>query len=130
MLKRSMIAASLALATMLPASAEFAFDKLEGVTTGQDIKITMAAHNPGDTNQQGPILLHLMVRGQPTGQWVEVNTWNIENLRAGEGLTKEYTIQGAAAAARKSGDYEAKIVVELPGEEKWDEDANMIITKQ
>ena len=117
MLRRLIVIAGLTLGMASGAWAEFSLDSFVGQVKGQDVTFNVAAHNPGDVVQQGPIKIKVFSSTDGGNKWTEVQSWNVEVLPAGGGWNQQFTVSGEAAKARGK-DYEAKIVVEMPGDER------------
>jgi len=133
MLRKSILAAGMLLALTAGAWAEFTVDNFMAVAKGQDVQFAITAHNPGDVSQQGPI--KIKVYSSTDGRnWSELQSFNLENLDAGAGWSQKFTVSGEGAKALKAKDYEAKMVIEMPGDEKtvdkWEDYARVIIERK
>ncbi|MBT9585954.1 hypothetical protein IV102_21605 [bacterium] len=129
MLKKPLVAVGLALAMLLPAQAEVSIDNVVAEMGPNDIHFRVSMHNMDDVAQQGPILVHLMARNSPSDKWREVQTWDLEDLRAGKGWSDEFSSEDEAAVAKANKGYEAKLVVEAPGLNKTEKMARQFKTK-
>lgn len=128
MLRKSILAAGMLLSLTAGAWAEFAVNSFVAYTKGSDVQFNIAAYNPGDVSQQGPI--KIKVYSSTDGRnWSEIQSFNLENLDAGAGWTQKFTVSGEGSKT-KNRNYEAKMTIEMPGDErttdKWDEYARVV----
>ena len=115
MLKTPLLACGLMLAMLLPAQAEVSIDNFIAQMGPEKIIFRMVLHNMDDVVQDGPILIHLQSHSAPGKPWQDVEVWNVETLRGGQGWSEEFDSEDQLAAAKASKDYEARLWVQAPG---------------
>ncbi len=116
MLRRCFLAAGMLLGLQAGAWADFAVDSFIAYQKGQNVDFAISAHNADDVVQQGPIKIKVL--STTDGQsWNELQSWNVELLPSGGGWNQNFTVNGEGAKA-KGKNYEAKIVIEYPGDER------------
>lgn len=125
MLRKTFFVLGLGLSAILPASADLAIDNFKAYREPNAIRFQMTMHNISDVQQQGPIIIRLLSRPNPSASWTEINNWNVEVIEAGAGWSETLESSDEYANAKASG-YEANLVVEAPGMVKAEKKTGVI----